>query len=125
MLWSIVVGMLGGVANSLLVEEGFVLPHLVRIENRTVWKPGFLSNILLGGIAALATYALGASELKPLGIALISGVGGGNILVSLMQKQETTLLKTRIDTLQETFRAASSEGSHGDKRSTKLETDRT
>jgi uncharacterized membrane protein YeaQ/YmgE (transglycosylase-associated protein family) len=114
-LWSIVVGMLGGVANSLLVEEGFVLPHLVRLENRTVWKPGFLSNIILGGIAALATYALGASELKPLGqlgIALISGVGGGNILVSLMQKQETALLKSRVDTLTQVVRGASSEGDH-------------
>lgn len=112
MLWSIVVGMLGGVANSLLVEEGFVLPHLVRLENRAVWKPGFLSNIVLGGIAAPATYALGASELKPLGqlgIALISGVGGGNILVSLMQKQETALLKTRVDTLQAVVRGDSSE----------------
>lgn len=112
MLWSIVIGMLGGVANSLLVEEGFVLPHLVRLENRTVWKPGFLSNIALGGIAALATYALGASELRPLGqlgIALISGVGGGNILVSLMQKQETALLKTRVDTLTQVVRGNSSE----------------
>jgi len=111
-------GMLGGgVANSLLVEEGFVLPHLVRIDNRTVWKPGFLSNISLGGIAALATYALGASELKPLGqlgIALISGIGGGNILVSLMQKQETALLKTRLDTMEGTVRAAPLEGSRGD-----------
>ncbi len=60
MLWSIVVGMLGGVANSLLVEEGFVLPHLVRLQNHNVWKPGFLSNIVVGGVAALATYALGA-----------------------------------------------------------------
>ncbi len=117
MLWSIIMGMLGGVANSLLVEEGFVLPHLVRIENRTVWKPGFLSNISLGGIPALATYALGASELKPLGqlgIALISGIGGGNILVSLMQKQETALLKTRLDTMEGRVRAALLEGSRGD-----------
>jgi uncharacterized membrane protein YeaQ/YmgE (transglycosylase-associated protein family) len=108
-----IVGMLGGIANSLLVEEGFVLPHFVRLESHTVWKPGFLSNIILGGVAALATYALGASELKPLGqlgIALISGVGGGNILVSLMQKQETALLKTRIETFQGTVRDISSEG---------------
>jgi ABC-type Mn2+/Zn2+ transport system permease subunit len=112
-LWSIVVGMLGGVANSLLIEEGFVIPHWVRQQNCTVWKPGFLSNIVLGGIAALATYFLGASELKPLsqlGIALISGMGGGNILVSLMQKQETALLKTRVDTLQAIVRGASSDG---------------
>jgi hypothetical protein len=112
-LWSIVVGMLGGVANSLLIEEGFVIPHWVRQQNCTVWKPGFLSNIVLGGIAALATYFLGASELKPLGqlgIALISGMGGGNILMSLMQKQETALLKTRVDTLQAIVRGASSDG---------------
>jgi hypothetical protein len=110
--WSILVGILGGVANSLLVEEGFVIPRIVRYKDRTVWKAGFLSNVFLGGIAALATYALGASELKPLGqlgIALISGVGGGNVLVSLMQKQETALLKTRVDTLQAAIRGVSSE----------------
>ena len=116
MFWSILVGILGGVANSLLVEEGFVMPRIVRDKERTVWKAGFLSNVFLGGVAALATYALGASELtllRQLGIALVSGVGGGNILVSLMQKQETALLKSRVDTLQAAVRGVLSEDARG------------
>jgi hypothetical protein len=36
------------------------------------------------------------------------------MLVSLMQKQETALLKTRVDTLQQVVRVASSGRDHAD-----------
>lgn len=76
--------------------------------NRRVWHPGFISNILLGAIAALATYLLGAYKLEilnQLGIALVSGIGGGNVLTSLMQRQEATVLKARLEALEETVRS--------------------
>ncbi len=80
LLWSILLGVIGGVANSLLLEDGFALPFvLVKEHNRRVWHAGFISNILLGAIAALATYLLGAYKLEllnRLGIALVSGIGG-------------------------------------------------
>ncbi len=110
LLASVLMGAIGGVANSLLVEEGFAKPRRVfKDQNKTVWNPGFLGNIILGAIAAMATYLLGASELKPLnqwGIALVSGVGGGNLLNSLRQKQETSILKAQIETLAEAVRRA-------------------
>ncbi len=98
----------GGVANSLLLEEGSALLFvLVKEHNRRVWHAGFLSNILLGAIAALATYLLGAYKLEllnQLGIALVSGIGGGNVLTSLMQKQQATVLKAQMEALEEAIR---------------------
>lgn len=121
-LWSVLIGMVGGIANSLLVDDGFAVPHVIQEQSRRVWKIGFLRNVMLGGIAAFATYALGASELnllRQLGIALLSGVGGANVLTTLMQKHETSLLKARVDTLQAVVRqttsdkGSSEEGSSG------------
>lgn len=107
MCWVILIGVVGGVANCLLVEGGFVFPQMTNEEKKgKVWKPGFFGNMLLGGIAALATYLLGASRLdfsSQLGIALISGLGGGNVLASLMQKYEMGVLKAQMDGLERTI----------------------
>ena len=110
MLLSIVMGVIGGVANSLLLEEGFALPFTaVKGQNQRVWHAGFISNVLLGAIAALATYLLGAYKLEllnQLGIALVSGIGGGNVLTSLMQKQQTTVLKAQMEALEQALKTA-------------------
>lgn len=107
MVWMFLIGVLGGVANSLLVEGGFVFPQMANEEKKgKVWKPGFFGNMILGGIAALATFLLGASRLdffSQLGIALVSGVGGGNVLASLMQKQEIGVLKAQMEGLERTI----------------------
>ena len=108
MCWVILIGVIGGVANCLLVEGGFVYPQLTSEEKKgKIWRPGFFGNVLLGGIAALATYLLGASRLdflSQLGIALLSGLGGGNVLASLMQKYEIGVLKAQMDGLERTIR---------------------
>jgi hypothetical protein len=78
-------------------------------QNRRVWRPGFISNIALGALAALATYLLGAYKLglfNQLGIALVSGIGGGNVLTSLMQKQQSNVLKAQMEALEEALRKA-------------------
>jgi hypothetical protein len=46
-------GALGGLINSLLTDNGFAWPKL--IEN--VWCPGFISNILIGSAAAVASWS--------------------------------------------------------------------
>jgi hypothetical protein len=59
--------------------------------------------------AALATYLLGAYKLElfnQLGIALVSGIGGGNVLTSLMQKQQSNVLKAQMEALEEALRNA-------------------
>ncbi|MGH9418851.1 MAG: hypothetical protein ACRD3J_02660 [Thermoanaerobaculia bacterium] len=99
-----VFGAIGAIANCILLEGGFTSPRKVLKEsNKTVWDLGFIGTILLGAIAAVATYLLGTYELPPMrqfGISLIAGVGGGNILTSLAQKYESQVLKLQIDELQ-------------------------
>jgi peptidoglycan/LPS O-acetylase OafA/YrhL len=84
-------GMLGGLANSLLAGEG--------------WKSALVPNILLGGIAALIIYFLGGNELNPpkqVGAALLSGIGGSNIINSLRQRALMVLQNQAINSLTET-----------------------
>jgi hypothetical protein len=47
-------GALGGMANALLSGNGFPLPRL----EKGVWCPGALSNIAVGAISALSSWAL-------------------------------------------------------------------
>src|SRR5881628_1251262 len=47
-------GGLGGVVNALLSDNGFITPQW----RRTVWCPGFITNVLLGAVAAFISWAL-------------------------------------------------------------------
>jgi hypothetical protein len=46
-------GAVGGVANALLTDNGFILPTRVK----DIWCPGFLSNVLIGTFSAFASWS--------------------------------------------------------------------
>ncbi len=108
MVWTLLFGAVGGVANCILVHDGFSLPRVVKKETGEILlTPGFAGPLLLGMIAALATYLLGASKLEEAsqhGIALISGLGGGNVLTSLLQRQQTAILGEKVQQMEQTLK---------------------
>ena len=48
-----IAGALGGVVNALLSDNGFFLPQV----KRSIWCPGFVSNVLVGSFAAVASWS--------------------------------------------------------------------
>jgi hypothetical protein len=46
-------GLVGGAINALLTDNGFIFPK--RVKN--IWCPGFISNILIGGLSAFISWA--------------------------------------------------------------------
>jgi hypothetical protein len=48
-----IAGAIGGVVNALLSDNGFILPRRVR----EILCPGFLSNVLVGALAAFSSWA--------------------------------------------------------------------
>ncbi|MDD5007095.1 MAG: hypothetical protein PHU49_04255 [Syntrophorhabdaceae bacterium] len=110
-MWEIILlGALGGVANCLLMREGFDLPRILITEKNTkTLHPGFFGNIILGIIASLVTYLLGTSQIQPLqqwGIAIVSGLGGGSLLVNLLQKYEVSTLNAKVSTFEKALKTA-------------------
>lgn len=107
-------GAVGGVANCILVHEGFSLPRFVKKESgERLLTPGFVGPLLLGMIAALATYLLGTIKLEEAsqrGIALISGLGGGNVLTSLLQRQQTAILGAKIEAVDQLVKKLMADG---------------
>lgn len=107
---SVAMGAIGAIANCVLVEGGFVLPRRVLKDKGTVvLDSGWLGTILLGAVAAAATFLLGTSELpltRMLGISVIVGVGGGNVLTSLSQKHQTEVLKIQAEALEASLKRA-------------------
>ncbi len=52
-------GMAGGVINAFMSDNGFVLPRYERThEGIRILRPGFLGNMLIGGVAASASWGL-------------------------------------------------------------------
>ncbi|WP_250125664.1 hypothetical protein [Chroococcidiopsis sp. CCMEE 29] len=54
-------GALGGVVNALLSENGFILPKKIPVNASngvSIWRPGYLGNILIGAVAAIVSWGL-------------------------------------------------------------------
>lgn len=62
-LWSLALviaaaGAVGGVLNAFLTDNGFVRWKNETVGGTTVWRPGFLGNILMGAVGAFLSWAL-------------------------------------------------------------------
>lgn len=53
-----VAGVIGGVINALISDNGFPIPSRVTENDIKIWKPGFLGNMLIGGVAAAISWGL-------------------------------------------------------------------
>jgi hypothetical protein len=92
-------GIVGGMANCIMVENGFTSPRTFTSQKGIkTWNPGFLTNLFFGVIASFLTWAFGASELDPLrqaGICLLAGIGGSNVIQSFLQKEKMQVVETK------------------------------
>ena len=90
MLFVVIAGFAGGFINSALV--GFRPRRWVSVSNskESVYDLGSLGNIIIGGGAAFAFWALGIGNPYPpqvYGAAFLSGLGGARILGDLLRIQ--------------------------------------
>jgi hypothetical protein len=53
-----VAGALGGIINALMSDNGFVLPRSADTTDGRIVRPGFIGNILIGGVAAVVSWGL-------------------------------------------------------------------
>src|SRR2546423_1460047 len=51
-------GAIGGVVNAVMTENGFVLPKQEKVDSGTILRPGFLGNLIIGGVAAGVSWGL-------------------------------------------------------------------
>ncbi|MEL7059674.1 MAG: hypothetical protein AAGN46_06565 [Acidobacteriota bacterium] len=62
MLWLMLAvffaGAFGGSVNALISDNGFVLPKAVMDDQSKIIRPGFLGNLLIGGVAAVISWGL-------------------------------------------------------------------
>jgi hypothetical protein len=66
-------GGVGGLVNALMTDNGFPLPRRsVTKDGTVIVRPGFLTNALVGGIAALVSWGL----YGPLSVYLLIGTSG-------------------------------------------------
>lgn len=96
---------MGGILNCLIIQRQFLFPRIIKDEHgQRSWDPGFLSPIFVGGVAGVIIYLLDLTPPpfgKQFAMSVLAGLGGGNILISLMEKHQITLLQRKTDKLGE------------------------
>ncbi len=71
-LFIAVAGPVGGLLNALFAAEGFILSRVDTLpDGRKIWRPGFVGNVVVGGITALVLTAL----CSPLGAMKLGSAG--------------------------------------------------
>jgi hypothetical protein len=77
-----IAGLVGGLINALISDNGFAMPTCVTQNGIGIWRPGYIGNMLIGGVAAAISWGLygpaGAVSLVPLipGSSAAANVGG-------------------------------------------------
>lgn len=118
-------GSVGGLINAFLASEGFVLSRMEQLaDGRSIWRPGFIGNMLVGAVTALVlaglyspigSIALGSGQstasviltIRELAGAMLSGVGGARLLTSEVDRRyEETARRSLNDTVQNMLAAA-------------------
>lgn len=79
---AIVLGAIGGLGLGLLQEKGLEMPHWYTETSVNFADFGFISDVLVGALAAVITYAINppAGLLQLLAITITAGIGGSAIL---------------------------------------------
>ena len=70
------------------------------MENGKKIKPGFIGNIILGAAGGFVLYAFVAQELagiKQIALVFLGGIGGGNVLISFLQKHKIGVEERRTE----------------------------
>jgi len=101
-------GLIGGLVNALMTDNGFIMPKKVVADQLTILRPGVLGNMFIGAVAAVVSWGLygpmaaviaiegpstPASGTVPLGLPLASivgailvGIGGAKWLTAEVDK---------------------------------------
>ena len=51
-------GAVGGVVNALITDKGFFLPSKEHVDSITIYRPGWIGNVVIGAIAAAVSWGL-------------------------------------------------------------------
>jgi hypothetical protein len=97
-----VAGLVGGLGNALLVDRGLRLPR----KEGDIWQPGFLGNMVIGGLAAVLMWGLYTAgqavltgnytpSVQEIVGSIVAGLGGARVLTAELDKQ--LLRKTAVD----------------------------
>lgn len=99
-------GAVGGCVNAIITDNGFFLPITKEISTGIkIWRPGFMGNIIIGGVASLVSWSLygplstaqlfetsGVTQrldlpVSALGGAIIVGIAGAKWLTNEVDKR--------------------------------------
>jgi hypothetical protein len=111
-------GAMGGFGLGLLQEKGIEMPHWYKETGVSFVDFGFISDVIIGAMAAVITYALNppAGLLNLLAVTIAAGIGGSAILKGYIKSTAVRELTNQV----EKYKAIASDASRGKNVKTKL-----
>ena len=112
-LYAALIGLAGGLAFGLLQDKGLALPHKTVDGGVTFLNFGFLSDMVVGALAAIVTYGVSqpSTQLALVLAALTAGIGGRVILKGYINGKiadlQSTLSAEALTVAEQAVRAAS------------------
>lgn len=85
-------GAMGGALNAFISDNGFALPRAENINNVTIFRPGFIGNIIIGAIASLVAWGLYGSYSSAVIFGPQAGVGAEDIGISISSLASSLLV---------------------------------
>jgi hypothetical protein len=58
LLYVALAGGAGGVVNALMTDKGFLLPTKETVDTLTIFRPGWIGNVIIGALAAVISWGL-------------------------------------------------------------------
>jgi hypothetical protein len=58
LVWIVGAGAVGGIVNALITDQGFKLPGRDKVDTITIYRPGWIGNVIIGAIAAGVSWGL-------------------------------------------------------------------
>ena len=101
----ILAGAIGGLANALLVDDGFKSGFKETLSNgQKIWRPGWIGNVFIGSVAGFMMWVLygnlnlaeGQEILKACVGSLIAGIGGGRIITGEVDRRLLSASKNNL-----------------------------
>lgn len=102
-------GFFGGLLNCVLFDGGLRPPYPEMLaDGKKIYRPGSLGPLFLGIGASFLTWGFGIGGMIDLGnkmaLLVLSGVGGGSVIINLTQKYDMGLERKKVEVYSEATR---------------------
>ncbi len=76
-------GAVGGIFNAIISDNGFIWPREENVNNVSIFRPGFIGNIILGAVASFISWGLYGAYSSTMLYGSLTGISTGDFGITI------------------------------------------